>query len=408
MRVRSSKGLFLAFALTFLVASCASSQINYNTLEIASTYDQLITKQVAYNLMKVYDDPYGLPALVKVTAQTTTAQNSITPSLSYPVTAQLTQLAQLTQATTIQNVSSVTKQRAGSGLSIAATDQWNSTYTLTPVTDADQLRRLRTLYQYVTRTGALSENIENPDQEFEALYPLIETGTSNGGTQSANETSLLVTANGISFKQGSPQSKEKTKYVRRSFKSSPDGTYTSFNGYTWVLANPDKTFIKQPGCILCDLGRTLQKQEVIDICKEIEKGETISKKARILTKEEFEKIDRDCQKVDENKKYADYKDAHKLEKNGDLRNDWLYRPDEPVGSDAVALPSNGTHNIYLKKNVNADPDGGRKYFYEFALLTEDASAQGTGSPASGGQSQGRKTPNLIRVSVPVGGALPSP
>src|SRR5579871_5087015 len=95
MRVRSSKGLFLAFALTFLVASCASSQINYNTLEIASTYDQLITKQVAYNLMKVYDDPYGLPALVKVTAQTTTAQNSITPSLSYPVTAQLTQLAQL-------------------------------------------------------------------------------------------------------------------------------------------------------------------------------------------------------------------------------------------------------------------------------------------------------------------------
>jgi hypothetical protein len=385
--MRLLKGIFWTFGGSFLMASCASTQINYNTLEIASTYDQLIIKQVTYNIMKSFEDPYGLPAFVKVTAQTTTAQNSITPTVTSPLSAQITQLAQLTQAATAQTVSSVTTQRAGAGLSIAATDQWNSTYTLTPVTDSDQLRRLRSLYQYVT--GALSpppDNSDpeyNADHEFEALYPLIETGTSSASTPSPNETTVTLTAGKLVVKQGSSPSKEKTKYVRRSYKPLADGTYNHFNGYTWVLVDPDKTFIRQPGCILCDLGKKLSDKERIDACTDNKR-----------------QLDQKC--------YENYKDAHKLEKTDELRNDWLYGPKDQLGPDAVALPSNGISTIYLKKNANGQPDGGRRYFYEFVLFTEDASSQGTGSPASGGQSQGRKTPNVQRVSIPVGGALPSP
>jgi hypothetical protein len=36
----------LLFMLTLSVSGCASAQVNYNTLDIASTYDQLLTKQV--------------------------------------------------------------------------------------------------------------------------------------------------------------------------------------------------------------------------------------------------------------------------------------------------------------------------------------------------------------------------
>jgi hypothetical protein len=72
------------------LTSCASSQVNYNTLDIASTYDQLITKQVTFNLRKTYENPYGIPAFVKVSNQTATTQNSITPTFTLPLTDQIT------------------------------------------------------------------------------------------------------------------------------------------------------------------------------------------------------------------------------------------------------------------------------------------------------------------------------
>jgi hypothetical protein len=87
---RSCASTLIAFFASTVLDGCASSQINYNTLDIAGTYDQLITKQVTFNIIKSYQDKYGLPAFVKVTAQTATTQNSITPSTTLPVTAQFT------------------------------------------------------------------------------------------------------------------------------------------------------------------------------------------------------------------------------------------------------------------------------------------------------------------------------
>jgi hypothetical protein len=46
-----------------------------------------------------------------------------------------------------------------------------------------------------------------------------------------------------------------------------------------------------------------------------------------------------------------------------------------------------------------------KYFYELALFTLDAASEGTGTPSSFGQSEGRKNPATTTVSIPVGGPL---
>jgi hypothetical protein len=93
--------------------------------------------------------------------------------------------------------------------------------------------------------------------------------------------------------------------------------------------------------------------------------------------------------------------VHKLEKNVALTDDWLYLPGEDVPADAIALLTNDLGTVYVKGSYNGDPQYGLKFFYEFVLFTEDASSQGTGSPASGGQSDGRKTPPVQRVNIPV-------
>lgn len=179
----------------FALLGCASGQVNYNTLDIASTYDQLLTKQVTYNLIKTLDSRYSIPAFVKVTNQTAGTQYSITPNISVPITKQIQQLSQLQSAATGKTIQDLTTgQFAGKGLTVGATDQWNQTYTLAPVIDTGELRRLRVLYQYVTRTLAPVFQINN----FEAQYPIIEIGTpgspATGNTNTS--TSITVTVDG--------------------------------------------------------------------------------------------------------------------------------------------------------------------------------------------------------------------
>ena len=357
-------------ALT-LVEGCASTQLNYNALDIASTYDQIITKQVTFNLHKVLEDKDGLPAFVKVTAGSVTTQVSVTPTVTVPFTSAITKLAQTSLAPTgLTTQTSRTSMLGAYGATLAATDQFNQVYTTSPVTDSDQLRRLRSLYQYVTKQLSA--------EDFESTYNLIETGESKTAATNNTTTTLTVTVDGkpVTITQGSSPARirngdnEDIVYVRRTYLPTTDGT---FRGYTWTKVTPDTTFIRQPGCILCDYGRTLTTVELAKITdKVILKSNSV----------------------------------RKLEKNIDLRDDWLYLPGEEVDiSNAVALPSNGIDTLFIRKSVLIDgvPSSGRRYFNELALFSEDASTQGTGSPTSGGQSLGRKTAPLERISIPVGG-----
>jgi hypothetical protein len=358
---------------SLLIAGCASTQINYDTLDIASTYDQLITKQVTFNIQKSLDNPNGIPAFVKVSNQTTTTQNTFTPTLTLPLSSQISTVANV-GATGLGTGGSKTSQFAGKSLSLTGTDQWNQTYTLTPVFDPDQLRRLRALYQYVT--GKLSEQGADADKELEALYPIIQTVGSGAANAATSKTTLSITVAGkpISIAQSNDNvnTEKKTLYVRRTYRPPKNGL---FNGYTWSLVTPDVTFITQPGCILCDYENMLTSEELSQITDTANKD-----------------------------KYAT---AHKLQKNIQLRNDWLYLPGEKPAADAVPLPSAGlVDTLFLKKIVNNDPDGGRKYFYEFVLFNEQATSQGTGSASSGGQSLGRKTTPVQNISIPVGGVVP--
>lgn len=377
---------YVAPHIVAVCCGCASSQVNYNALEIASTYDQLMTKQVSFNLAKTFCDPEGIPAFVKITSQTATTQNSISPSFTFPLSSQVTNILALTTAPAgLTSATTHQAQTAGKSLGISGTDQWNQTYSLSPVIDPDQLRRLRLLYQYVTRQLLVGDNAKNPERtptkEFEALFPIIETSGSKGGG-SAPETTLTITEGRrtITLKQGGTAASvsDCPVYVRRTFAPPRNGL---FDGYSLAVVSPDVTFIKQPGCILCDVRDAITEFDFAVMRPFLPPGTKIG-------------------------------DIHVLTKNPDLRDDWLYGPDEPKEANAVPLPARVQPELYARETVYDDRGNkigkGIYFFYQLVLFSEDASSQGTGSPASGGQSDGRKTPPLERVSIPVGGVTPLP
>ena len=340
------------FMLMITLSACASTEVNYNTLDIAGTYDTILTKQVVFNILKTYNDRFSVPAYARVATQTSQTQDSANPTFTTPFNAQSTIMQ-----TAASVVSGKAFQTAGSGISLQIQASRQQNYTLSPVVDPDQLRRLRTIYQYVT--GKIS------DYQFEADYPIIEV---SGSTPSGANTTTITQKDGIrsttvTVGSNTPK-KDEVTYVRRDCKI-PD-----LNGcrlYRFIKVSPDKTFIKPPGCIMCDYGEKRAGQKnVFVLHKNVQlKGET-------------------CQDIDL-QELTTCKNSYKYT---------LFYPPGTTGDDASPVYANGASSIALRG------EAGVQGFYELVLFTQEASSQGTGSPASGGQSDGRKTSPLQTFSGP--------
>ncbi len=136
LHLYSSKiaGIAAAAAL----AGCASTQLNSNTMEIASTVESLQTRQVLYNISKFIDNYDTIPDQISIGSGTVSVTNSVTPNISGTLTS--TNVITAAQSTT----RAVSKVLGGSG-----TDQWNESWGIAPVSDGDALRRLRALYLFV-------------------------------------------------------------------------------------------------------------------------------------------------------------------------------------------------------------------------------------------------------------------
>ena len=314
------KRLNFMFAASLLLEGCASTQLNYNTVNLGQNYDDLLTRQVSYNLQKFIDNPVALPSQIKIGGGTAQTANSVSPSFTLPFTSQI--VSGVTSAVTGIGTSRG-RTASGFGMSLAASDQWNQSWSLDPVSDPDQLRRLRALYQYATR------NIDYV--KFECTYPIIEAGGPKAAT---------------------PVYDRSIKYVRLAkcvdFKGNPIQP-------SYEPVEPDRTFIRQPGCIMCDYGETVTA--------------------------------------------GPYRGYRILEKNKGLTQQWLYRPTDqvlPAPQEPVPLPSNGDTNLLVLGTA------GLATFYEFVIFVQEASVQGVGSPSSNGQSYGRKTEPTFRVTGPAG------
>ena len=137
-RVMSATRVLACCVSSLCLFGCASAQLNFNTLEIASTVESLQTKQVLYNISKFIDNPDTVPDQVVVSSGSVGTTNSITPNLSNTLVH--------TYATAAGAAATGLTRGLTQGQTAAATDQWTQSWGIAPISDGDDLRRLRALY----------------------------------------------------------------------------------------------------------------------------------------------------------------------------------------------------------------------------------------------------------------------
>jgi hypothetical protein len=128
-----------------MLAGCASTQLNYNTLDIAKSVESLYLSQALENLSKTIDNPTLIPSQVDIAAGTVQTSNLISPSLNFPLSKSITRSGADVVTSTVL---------AGSTATAAANDGWVQTWTISPITDGNNLRNLRALYRYVVVADA--------------------------------------------------------------------------------------------------------------------------------------------------------------------------------------------------------------------------------------------------------------
>jgi hypothetical protein len=77
----------VSVGLSLFVSGCSSTQLNYNTLDLATSVGDIQTQQVLYNLSIILDDPAAIPTHIDLSDGTASTTNSIEPSISFPIAA---------------------------------------------------------------------------------------------------------------------------------------------------------------------------------------------------------------------------------------------------------------------------------------------------------------------------------
>lgn len=191
-----------------VIGGCASTQLNYNTLDLAASLDSLTTKQILFNLARTLEDPYAVPSEITVAAGTATTANSVSPTFSTPLSA----------STTASNTAFSVTHPNGTA-SVGASDQWQQGWTLDPITNPDEVRRLQALYRYAI--GWIRD-----DQTFKCEYPI---------------------------QSGANLNPKPRKYSLNCTKADGSGVV--------IETMPDPTFLVRPSCVLCGDGNSLTVNE---------------------------------------------------------------------------------------------------------------------------------------------------
>jgi hypothetical protein len=152
-----------------MLGGCASTQLYYNTVDLATSTDSLLTKQILYNFANFIDSPVAIPAQMVISSGTATTSNSVTPNFTTPLDAGITTSASLARAAAATTTNTFTSATASKTLGVSGTDSWNQSWAYTTITDPDRLKRLQALYRYAVEWS------EEPDgiMQFVLNFPLV-------------------------------------------------------------------------------------------------------------------------------------------------------------------------------------------------------------------------------------------
>jgi hypothetical protein len=153
----------MAILSPLVLSSCASTQLNYNTVELSSSLDDVYTRETLNNLSKFVDNYYAIPSQMVLSGGVFQTVNTVNPSMSVPIA---DQLAKTATGVVTGAASSVTNTRvntlAGSGATLSATNTQQQNYTVAPLNDQLTLLNQQALYQHAVYKTDLNATYTPP------------------------------------------------------------------------------------------------------------------------------------------------------------------------------------------------------------------------------------------------------
>jgi hypothetical protein len=140
----------VAIAVCLFSSACSVAQLNSNSSDLATSLNGLTRKQIFYNLAQAFTDAQFVPSQVTVASGNAHTTNSIQPTVTIPFATSYQATNSFGSITgggagTLANQSSL----AGPGLSLQVNQGWDQSWTMSPLSDANQIGRLRALYKFV-------------------------------------------------------------------------------------------------------------------------------------------------------------------------------------------------------------------------------------------------------------------
>jgi hypothetical protein len=170
----------LGIAACLVACGCASTQLNYNTADLATSLNSLTKRQIFFNLAQAVTDPEFVPSQATISVGTAQTMNSVAPSISAPLgnpVLTTTRVGNTIGAGAAADFVSTAVSSAIPTLGVQVVDAWNQSWTMSPITSSTQLRRLRALYQYATgalprRDRTVDLTLEEAEKQFLCEYPI--------------------------------------------------------------------------------------------------------------------------------------------------------------------------------------------------------------------------------------------
>jgi hypothetical protein len=127
---------------SLLLGGCAGQFLNENTLMMSPSIGTVEERQVLVNLAKFVSNPWAIPGHVELANGQIQITNQLGVNLKFPYTK------------VVNGAGAVTSKTIGSEADVnPAQTQDQESYNLLPVTDSEDLRRLRALYHYAVCPG---------------------------------------------------------------------------------------------------------------------------------------------------------------------------------------------------------------------------------------------------------------
>ena len=366
-------------AIGFLIAvpacalpGCATPLLNSNTLDLASTVNDLAIRQIVYNLAKTKDNQFALPSQVWIGSGQVTAVASVTPNISGPFNPLMTATTQVTTALATTTSTTNTKTQASSTGTLSGQLSGQSSWSVTNLQESETLRRLRLLYQY----GA--GHISAVDLLCEYPVPEKPQDTKSANSQPPGGKPRTLT-NQRTGKTN--DSNKKTEYLRGIFRNTCDNDSSLYDNkdpfpaeWTLLGKDPDPAFITYPGCVLCAFSHKQFRRQLVPNSKIFLNTHSDTTEP-YNPKNEYEYVVVNYELLP-NTSYTASNDAY-----GKGYIDWLSVIKdgiEPIAEDSRYIGSSNGYSVYVLHH-NQPPPGsavtGDQHFSEFILAITEAELQ---------------------------------